>query len=134
MLDSSLAKKYQTEIHLGEKQYDDKKIPWFISLGIKDSVFDSISHIGFWVMEYKQEYFDYNHYKHDNKKLTRINYLSTYEEERKNKILKRFTSITTFKRCRYVNISINRIRFYDNGCILLSLGKITYEKNGNKSQ
>jgi Family of unknown function (DUF5829) len=94
MLDSALAKKYHTEIYLGEKQYDDKKIPWFTSLGIKDSVFDSISHIGFWIMEYKQEYFDYNHLKHDDKKLTRIDYLSTYEKERKNKILNRFTGIT----------------------------------------
>ena len=94
MLNSVLLKKYQTEIHLREKQYADKKIPWFISLGIKDSVFDSISHIEFWIMEYKQEYFDYNHLKVDNKKLTRINYLYPYEKERKNKILKRFTGIT----------------------------------------
>lgn len=94
MLNSALAKKYQTEIHLREKQYADKKIPWFTSLGIKDSVFDSISHIEFWIMEYKQEYFDYDHLKVDNKKLTRINYLRPYDKERKNKILKRFTGIT----------------------------------------
>jgi hypothetical protein len=94
MLNSALSKKYQTDIHLREKQYADKKIPWFTSLGIKDSVFDSISHIEFWIMEYKQEYFDYNHLKVDNKKLTRINYLRPYEKEIKNKILKRFTGIT----------------------------------------
>ena len=94
MLDSILAKKYKTDIYLREKQYTDKKIPWFVSLGIIDSAFDSISHIAFWVMEYKKEYFDYNHLKYDNKKLTRINYLHEYEKERKNKILKRFTGIT----------------------------------------
>jgi hypothetical protein len=93
-LDSVLAKKYKTELSLQNKQYDDNTIPWFINLGIKDSVFDSLSHITFWVMEYKREYFDYNHFKHDNKKLTRINYLHQYERERKNKILKRFTGIT----------------------------------------
>ncbi|HLY72383.1 MAG TPA: DUF5829 family protein [Puia sp.] len=94
MLNSELAKKFQTETHLREKEYPDKKIPWFTSLGIKDSVFDSISHIEFWIMEYKKEYFDYNHLKDDNKKLTRINYLRPYEKERKGKILKRFTGIT----------------------------------------
>lgn len=94
MLNAALAKRYQTEFHSREKQYADKKIPWFISLNIKDPVFDSVSHISFWIMEYKKEYFEYNHLKDDNKKLTRINYLRPYEKERKNKILKRFTGIT----------------------------------------
>jgi hypothetical protein len=93
-LDSALAKQYKTEIYLRKKQYDDKNIPWYIGLGIKNSGFDSLSHISFWVMEYKKEYFDYNSWKHDDKKLTRIDYLHQYERERKNKILKRFTGIT----------------------------------------
>ena len=93
-LDSVLSKNFTTEKEQRVKQYDDRKIPWFTSLRIKDSVFDSFSHISFWVMEYKPEYFDYNHWKHEDNKLTRTTYLSQYEDQRRNKILKRFTGVT----------------------------------------
>jgi Family of unknown function (DUF5829) len=90
-LDAVLSRNYTTEIHLREKQYDNKKVPWFTALTIKDPVFDSLSHISFWVMEYKPEYFDYNHWKYKDDKLTRTTYLSQYKDERRDKILKRFT-------------------------------------------
>ncbi len=93
-LDSVLSRNFTTRKQLQEKQYDNKKVPWYTALGIKDSVFDSLSHISFWVMEYSPEYFDYNHWKYEENKLTRKTYLSQYEDERRNKILKRFTGVT----------------------------------------
>jgi hypothetical protein len=45
-------------------------------------------------MEYKPEYYDYNHWKYEDNKLTRTTYLSQYEDQRRNKILKRFTGVT----------------------------------------
>jgi Family of unknown function (DUF5829) len=93
-LDAVLSKTFTTEKHLREKQYDDKKVPWYTALEIKDPVFDSLSRISFWVMEYKPEYFDYNHWKYEDNKLTRTTYLNQYEDERRNKILKRFTGLT----------------------------------------
>lgn len=95
-LASLLSKNYSIEMLLREKQYDNKKVPWFSGLSIKDSVFNSLSHISFWVMEYKPEYFDYNHWEYENNKLTRTSYLSEYKEERRNKILKRFTGVTFY--------------------------------------
>jgi hypothetical protein len=93
-LDAVLSREFTTRKLLQEKRYDLKKIPWYTALGIKDPVFDSLSHISFWVMEYKPEYFDYNHLKYQDSKLTRTTYLSQYEKERRNKILKRFTGLT----------------------------------------
>jgi len=93
-LDTILSKKYKIETGLREKQFDDKKVPWFTSLGIDDSAFYAQSHIYWWVMEYKPEYYDYNHWKHTNNQLTKTTYLSQYGEERKDKIFKRFTGIT----------------------------------------
>jgi hypothetical protein len=93
-LDTVLSRNFTTEKRLQEKQYDNKKVPWYTALGIKDSVFDLLSHISFWVMEYRPEYFDYNHWKYEDNNLTRTTYLSQYEDERRNKILKRFTGIT----------------------------------------
>jgi hypothetical protein len=40
------------------------------------------------------EYYDYNHLKYEGNKLTKTSYLSQYEVERRNKILKRFTGVT----------------------------------------
>lgn len=93
-LNTVLAKKYKTEISLREKQVDDKKIPWFNALYIDDSDLFSKSHISLWVMEYKPEYFSYNHWSCKDNKLTRTVYLSHYYNERKYKIFKRFTGIT----------------------------------------
>lgn len=93
-LDAMLSKKYSTFTSIREKQFDDKKVPWFSALSIDDSVFYSTSHISFWVMEYKQEYYDYNHWKYDNNLLARVTYLNQYAKERANKIIKRFTGIT----------------------------------------
>lgn len=93
-LDAVLSKKYSTEISLREKQNEDKKIPWFNTLFINDSVFDAHSHFFFWIMEYKLEYYDYNHWKYENNQLTRKIYLSQYEDQRKGKILKKFTGVT----------------------------------------
>jgi len=93
-LDTILSKKYKIETRVREKQFDDKKVPWSTLLNIDDSVFNMQTHIYWWVMEYKPEYYDYNHWKYTNNQLTRTTYLSQYEAERKNKIFKRFTGIT----------------------------------------
>ena len=45
-------------------------------------------------MEYKPEYYSYNHWAYKENKLTRLTYLSQYNSERKGKIFKRFTGIT----------------------------------------
>jgi hypothetical protein len=63
-LDTILSKKYKIETGVREKQFDDKKVPWFTSLGIDDSAFYMQSHIYWWVMEYKPEYYDYNYWKY----------------------------------------------------------------------
>ena len=93
-LDTILSKKYKIETRVREKQFDDKKVPWSTLLNIDDSVFNMQTHIYWWVMEYKPEYYDYNHWKYTNNQLTRTTYLSQYAAERKNKIFKRFTGIT----------------------------------------
>ncbi|QEC68723.1 hypothetical protein FRZ67_15945 [Panacibacter ginsenosidivorans] len=93
-LDTILSKKYKIETRAREKQYDDKKVPWSTLLDIDDSAFNMQTHIYWWVMEYKPEYYDYNHWKYTNNQLTRTTYLSQYAAERKNKIFKRFTGIT----------------------------------------
>lgn len=93
-LNNVLTKKYKTEISLLEREFDDKKIPWFNGLSIDDSDFFSKTHISLWIMEYKPEYFSYNHWAYKDNKLTRTVYLSQYNNERKDKILKRFTGIT----------------------------------------
>ena len=93
-LDTILSKKYKIETRVREKQFDDKKVPWSTLLDIDDSAFNMQTHIYWWVMEYKPEYYDYNHWKYTNNQLTRATYLSQYAAERKNKIFKRFTGIT----------------------------------------
>ena len=93
-LDTILSKKYKIETRVREKQFDDKKVPWSTLLDIDDSAFNMQTHIYWWVMEYKPEYYDYNHWKYTNNQLTRTTYLSQYAAERKNKIFKRFTGIT----------------------------------------
>jgi hypothetical protein len=93
-LNALLAKKYKTGISLREKQFDGKKVPWFKVLDIDDPDLFSRSHISLWVMEYKPEYFSYNDWPYKDNRLTRKIYLDQYNEERKDKILKRFTDIT----------------------------------------
>jgi len=92
-LDSQLKKDYKTVTELNHRKMGDKMIPWFTSLKIDDSAYFSNSHIYCWVMEYTHEYFDYNHFGNRNDTFSRIAYLKQYEEERKNKILKKFTGI-----------------------------------------
>ena len=92
-LDSQLKKDYKTVKELNHRKMDDKMIPWFTSLRIDDSAYFSNSHIYFWVMEYTHEYFDYNHFDNRNDTFSRIAYLKKYDDERKNKILKKFTGI-----------------------------------------
>lgn len=93
-LDSVLSKYGPTEIRLREKQEDRGKVPWYSSLIINDTAFYSTSSISFWVMEYKPEYYDYHRWKYKDSTLTRTTYLNQYEDQRLNKILKRFTGAT----------------------------------------
>ena len=106
-LDSQLNKNYKTVIELNHRKMDDKMVPWFTSLSIDDSAYFSNSHIYFWVMEYAHEYFDYNHFQHRNDTFSRIAYLKQYEDERKNKILKRFTGIV-------LNVTLQEKNFMSN--------------------
>lgn len=93
-LNTILREKYKTETGVREKQFDNKKVPWFTWLNIDDSAFYDQSHIYWWVMEYKPEYYNYNHWKYTSNQLTRTTNLSQYAVERKNKIFKRFSGIT----------------------------------------
>ncbi len=95
-LDSTLNGKYLTVIDTMAKEIDAKMIPWFYALSITDSIFFLQSHISFWIMEYRREYFDYNNWKYSNDTLSLSDYLSQYNAERKNKILKTFTGITYY--------------------------------------
>ncbi|MEP6512571.1 MAG: DUF5829 family protein [Parafilimonas sp.] len=93
-LDSILKKKYQTNIGIRERKFGDKMVPWFTNLYIDDSSFFNSTNIYFWVMEYRPEYFEYNHWAYSNNNFTRRTYLKEYDAERKNKLLRRFTGIT----------------------------------------
>lgn len=95
LLDSLLKRNYKTEFHLMEKIIDNEKIPWVDVLEISDSIFFSKSHITWWIMKYRRELFDHNHFTYNGDSLfTRENYLKHFDQERKNKILKNFTGIT----------------------------------------
>lgn len=97
-LKSFLGNTYQTGISGRERSLDGVKVPWYdaltvIDTTIIDSTFLAQAHFWFWIMGYKAEYFEYNKYTIDNNELTRENYLEKYASERKNKIVKRFSSI-----------------------------------------
>lgn len=101
-VDSSLKKSFKTELRSRERMLDGKLIPWFSALAISDSAFFSTSHLYFWVMEYKPEYFDYKHWANNGKLLTATAYLKEFDKDRQNKILKRFTG-ATFKLTKQEN-------------------------------
>lgn len=84
---------YTTQIELRERKAGDSLIPWFQALYIVDSSFSSKSDIDFWIMEYKKEYYLYNHWVINGDSVTRRDYLAQHEAKRKNKYLKRFTGI-----------------------------------------
>jgi hypothetical protein len=94
-LDSLLKRNYKIDSHLMERIIDNKMIPWVDVLEISDSAFFSKSHIVWWIMKYRREYFDYNRFNYNSDSLfTRENYLEHFGQERENKILKNFTGIT----------------------------------------
>ena len=126
-LKESLDKKYITEIFEKKRNVDGHKIPWFDELTIDDSTFNSDSRFGFWIMEYKKEYFDYKKYPYKNNTLTKEDYLKEKEVNRKNKILKRFSGVVMklktnekefllayFKNINYVKINENEYLSPDN--------------------
>lgn len=115
-LKSSLDNIYNTGMAGRERNLDSVNIPWFDALFIIDSVFLSQSHFGFWIMEYKTEYFVYNNYIIDNDKLTRENYLKKYSSERRNKIVKRFSGI------------IMKLSIYEKEYIIKFFDNIDYER------
>jgi hypothetical protein len=77
-----------------ERDVNGAKIPWFDAVFTIDPAFAAQSRLSFWFMEYKAEYFRYNHYIITDERLTRENYLAKYEPERKDKILKEFSGLT----------------------------------------
>lgn len=93
-LRSQLEKTYVLDTFTRKRNYGDKIIPWFKSLSVNDSIFNSSTLLTTWVMEYKKEYFDHNGFIHENDSLLRKNYLLDFDEKRKNKIIKRFSGIT----------------------------------------
>nr|WP_299072200.1 DUF5829 family protein [uncultured Allomuricauda sp.] len=94
MLRSQLEKTYTLDTFTRKRNYGKKIIPWFKSLSVKDSIFNSKTLLTSWVMEYKKEYYDHNGFIHQNDSLLRKNYLLDFEEKRKNKIVKRFSGVT----------------------------------------
>jgi hypothetical protein len=126
-LKECLDKKYTTELFERVRDAEGHKIPWFDELTIDDSTSNSLSRFGFWIMEYKKEYFDYKKYSYKNNALTREDYLKGKEADRKNKILKRFSGvvlklsvdekkflITYFKNINYRMVNENEYLSPDN--------------------
>lgn len=94
-LNAIISKKIPTDTLLRIKQMDDgRKVPWFNSISVKNPHFDSVTHMSFWVMEYKPEYFDYYHWPHTANQLTRVAYLDHFAAQRKDRLLKHFTGAT----------------------------------------
>ena len=93
-LKMTLDQSYVTTAYPRQRDINGKMVPWFDGLFIIDSIFYTISHFHFWIMEYKSEYFDYHKYTIDNNiELTRENYLKRFEPERKGKILIGFSAV-----------------------------------------
>lgn len=111
-----LSKYYKTKVELKERKVNDNLIPWFEALYIIDSSFSSNSDIDFWIMEYKKEYFQFNHWNINGDSVTRKAYLAQHEEKRKGKFLKRFTGITFYG-------SKTEIQFYSSLLLLCGFTK-----------
>ncbi|HVM89868.1 MAG TPA: DUF5829 family protein [Puia sp.] len=92
-LKAILDKNYKTALFKRERNFEEVKIPWFDGLSIDDSVFDSKSKFGWWMMSYRKEYFDYRKLAYANGLLTRENYLKEKEPDRNGKMLKRFSGV-----------------------------------------
>lgn len=93
-IDSLLIKKYPATIEERQKKMDDKMIPWFNCIYINDTVFFKSSSINFWMMEYRDAYFDSMHLKHQPGSVARSEYLAQYADALKHKVLKHFKAIT----------------------------------------
>lgn len=111
---------------------DSITIPWFDVLvvndfSLMDSSFMAQMHFWFWIMEYRKEYFEYNHYTIIDDELTRENYLGKYAVERKNKIVKNFSGLVLklnpgekeyltkfFNSIGYEKLNENEYRSHDN--------------------
>lgn len=132
MLKEHLDKNYKTSLFNRERDFDGKKIPWFDGLSIDDSAFNSKSLFGFWVMEYRRDYFDYQKYPYKENQLTRENYLKDRAADRKEKILKRFCGVVMklnvdekrflieyFNNIKYVRLNENEYLSPDNFSFLL---------------
>jgi hypothetical protein len=118
ILKRHLDNKYKTVISDRERDFDGVKVPWFTELYIDDSTFNAKSNFGFWVMEYKKEYFDYKKIPYNENTLTRENYLLEKEANRKTKVLRRFSGIvmklTIYEREFLVNY-FNEVKFKRTG-------------------
>lgn len=122
-----LENKYKVSIFRRDRDFDGTGIPWFDSLSIDDPVFHSDSLVGFWVMEYKKEYFEYKNYSQDNGTLTAESYLSEWESDREGKVIKRFSGVVLtlsayemeflmnyFRSINYLQMSENEFLSPDN--------------------
>jgi len=113
-----LDNRYKTVISDREIDFDGNKVPWFTELYIDDSIFYSQSHFGFWIMEYRREYFDYKKISYSENTLTREDYLIESEIDRSTKILKRFCGIvmklTTYER-EFLTNYFKEVKFEQTG-------------------
>jgi hypothetical protein len=116
-----LAKNYKTRLELKQRNINDSLVPWFQALYIIDSSFSKISNISFWIMEYKKDYFLFNHLATVGDSVSRRAYLIQHEEKRKNKFLKRFSGIEFYATTPEIN-------FYR-----LLLSKCGFKKTGRNS-
>jgi len=84
-----LAKSFSLGKNSMTRTVDSITIPWFDVLivndfSLMDSTFMAQMHFWFWIMEYRKEYFEYNHYTIIDDELTRENYLGKYAVEQKD--------------------------------------------------
>lgn len=89
-LQSLLTEKYPVASFVQEKETGTGKIPWFHGFYINDSVFYQHSALGFWVMAYDTAYYNFYKFPYQDDLLTKEAYLKRFEEDRKEKIIRRF--------------------------------------------
>ncbi|MBK9931654.1 MAG: hypothetical protein IPP04_17520 [Saprospiraceae bacterium] len=109
---------YLTEFFQRERNFENEKVPWFEGLSVVDTIFDMNSLVGFWIMEYKKEYFIYNKFNFEDSLLTKESYLSKFSAGNTDKILNRFTGI------------VMQLSQYETDYFNILLNKLGYKKSG----
>lgn len=112
-LGESLNKVYDIRFGGREREFNGEIILWFSSLHIIDSTFFANTRFGFWIMEYKKQYFDHMDYSYTDNLLTKEAYLNDKEPYRSNKIVRRFSGVV-MKLSKFEQEYLSK--FFDNIC------------------